>query len=309
MLAYLVDAFTTNRFEGNPAGVILDADYLSREEKQKIAAEIRTSETAFVSRSELADFKIKFFTATSEVDYSGHATLAAFWLLCETGKINFVGRKATLAQETRAGIFPVTLSRRDGRIHVTMTQRLPQFITPKVTPKEVARALNIDVSELEPSFPIRLANTANWHLLIGVKSAQCLNNIKYDCAHLSAILSEYKALTAHVFCPEESGVYRARNFCPTWGVLEDPATGSAAGAFGAYLASQDLLDDGLNEVRIIQGEAMGRLSQMVALIKTADRSVTEVRVSGTAVLSFMMCADKEALFPVENSLLLAAPGR
>ena len=70
--------------------------------------------------------------------------LLPYWLLCETGKINLVGRKVTLAQETRAGIFPVTLSRRDGRIDVTMTQRLPQFVSPSVTPKEMAQALNVE---------------------------------------------------------------------------------------------------------------------------------------------------------------------
>jgi PhzF family phenazine biosynthesis protein len=294
MLTYLVDAFTEKRLEGNPAGVILDADLLSREEKQKLAREIHASETAFVSRSDVADFKVKFFTPTTEVDFCGHATVATFWLLAETDRLGVTERSVTVMQETRAGILPVTINRRDGRIYVSMTQRLPQFLTPNLTQMEVARSLGIEPANLDSAFPIRFANTANWHLMIGVRTLECLNSIKYDTALLSSILSAQKAVTAHVFCAESKLVYHARNFCPTYGIVEDPATGAAAGAFGAYLAAERLIEDGTSEVQILQGEAMGRPSQIVSRVTATNGSVTEVQVSGTATFSFLLSSEKEA---------------
>lgn len=114
MYAYLVDSFTDKRFEGNPAGVVLDADRLTAAQKQQIAAEIHASETAFVSKSNKADLKVEFFTPTTQVDFCGHATLATFYMLAESGKVKLGNGPLTLTQETRAGILPVAISKRNG---------------------------------------------------------------------------------------------------------------------------------------------------------------------------------------------------
>ena len=81
METYLVDAFTDTRFSGNPAGVVLDADQLTNEERQQIANELNASETAFVGRSNVADYHVAFFTPATEVDFCGHATIALFHTL------------------------------------------------------------------------------------------------------------------------------------------------------------------------------------------------------------------------------------
>ena len=113
MEIYLVDAFTTEKFKGNPAGIVLDADHLSRAEKQAIAAEIHASETAFISKSSLADFKVEFFTPTTEIDFCGHATIATFHTLATTGRIKLNNGMANLTEETLAGIVPVAVSEQD----------------------------------------------------------------------------------------------------------------------------------------------------------------------------------------------------
>lgn len=82
-----VDVFTTNFFSGNPAGVVVDANQIPDESKQSIAREMNLSETAFVSHSNLADFKVQFFTPNAEVDLCGHATIATFSALYEEGKL------------------------------------------------------------------------------------------------------------------------------------------------------------------------------------------------------------------------------
>ena len=92
-VAYTVNAFTANGEHGNPAGVVLDAEHLSDEQMLTIARQIDLSETAFVSASSRADYRIRFFTTTDEVDLCGHATIAAWSLLRSLGFIsNEIGR-------------------------------------------------------------------------------------------------------------------------------------------------------------------------------------------------------------------------
>jgi PhzF family phenazine biosynthesis protein len=285
MRAYLVDAFTERRFEGNPAGVVLDAEGLSREDKQRIASELHASETAFVSPSGVADYKVEFFTPTTEVDFCGHATVATFFALASTGRI---APDARLTQETRAGVLPIAVARRNDRLFVMMTQRAPKFAAPRAQPAELAQALKIREADLDDLYPLQRANTGNWHLIAAVKSRECLDAIQYDAAALSWILRDNESVTAHLFCAGGPRLYHARNFCPTVGVPEDPATGSAAGAFGAYLAHRGFLDEGTEEFQILQGEAMGRPSRITVRIRSRDRQVKEVQVSGTAVISFVL---------------------
>jgi len=294
MFAYLIDAFTDKRYEGNPAGVVLDADALTREEKQKIASEIHASETAFVSKSSVADYKVEFFTPVTEIDFCGHNTIATFWLLAEIGKLKMKSETCEVTQETKVGILPVSVARKNGRFYVTMKQRLPQFASSPADLSTVARALNLEPERLDSSLPIRLSNTGNWILMVPVKSAEILNSIAYDASALSTIMSGCKAVTTNVFCRSEDGIYRTRNFCPTVGIPEDPATGSAAGAFAAYLANEGVLGNGSNEIRIRQGEAMGRPSDMTAHVHVENRSVTDVRVSGTAAFSFLLSSEMPA---------------
>jgi PhzF family phenazine biosynthesis protein len=291
MFAYLIDAFTDKRYDGNPAGVVLDADSLTREEKQKIASEIHASETAFVSKSNVADFKVEFFTPTTEIDFCGHDTIATFWLMAETGKLKLTGDTCQVTQETRAGVLPVSVTKKSGRFYVTMNQRLPQFAPPPVDANAIARALNLDVADLDSLFPVKVANTGNWILMVAVKSAEILNSIEYDSNALSTILRGCDAVTANVFCRSGERSFSARTFCPTVGIPEDPATGSAAGAFAAYLANEGLLSDGANEIQIRQGEAMGRPSNLTAHVHIENRTITDVRVTGTAVLSFLLSSE------------------
>lgn len=294
MIAYLVDAFTQNRFEGNRAGVVFDADSLSTDQKQAIAAEINASETAFVSASTVADYKVEFFTPQCPIDFCGHATLATFHMLAKTDEklgARLQDAPVELTQETKAGVMTIVLSLEDGEPKITMHQRAPQFAAPNADTSAIADALNIKVEELDGRFVPALANTGNWHLIVAVKSRATLDSIKYDTNALSAILAEAKAATAHVFYADAT-TYFARNFCPTIGIAEDPATGAAAGAFIAYLVKNNYLEcttaqQGLT-IEILQGQAMGRPSKIRASATIKDGQIDDVTVSGRATLSFTL---------------------
>lgn len=289
MLAYLVDAFTHERFKGNRAGVVFDADQLSRLERQQIAAEIAAPESAFISRSNVADYKVEFFTPTTEVNFCGHATIATFYMLAAVGLRSFDSSgRIELTQETKAGILPISIQKEGEQIRVSMKQRKPQFALIDVAPSAVATALNIKPAQLNGELPVSLSNTGNWHLMIPVGSKAVLDAINYDREKLSRILSNMGAITAHVFCVGQNNEYFARNFCPTIGIPEDPATGAAAGAFAAYLAREKILTEPVNRIRIVQGEAMGRTSQIDVCVAIQDGEVQEVEVSGTATPSFVL---------------------
>jgi trans-2,3-dihydro-3-hydroxyanthranilate isomerase len=291
MKAYIVDAFTSRKFEGNRAGVILDADSLPKPERQQIAAEIYASESAFISKSDVAHFKLTFFTPTQEIPFCGHNTVAAFYLLAALNKIKATGDGAEYTAETAIGIVPVKVFSRDGKIKVTMQQRAPQFQEAAFDRKTVAESLRISEKDLDDRFQIKFVNTGNWHLMVGVSNLDCLHKISYDTPALSEILSSVNAVTAHVFYMKDETKFHARNFGPTVGIPEDPATGSAAGAFGAYLVEQEILDARNNEFEILQGEAMGRPSTITVSITADGKKAEKVEVSGTAVISFELLTE------------------
>ncbi|MBX9949988.1 MAG: PhzF family phenazine biosynthesis isomerase [Candidatus Obscuribacterales bacterium] len=284
MKAYMVDAFTTNRFEGNRAGVVLEADQLSAKERQQLAYEIGASETAFVSHSKNADFNVEFYTPKSQIDFCGHATIATFYMMAELGKLNIDSGICNITQETKAGILPVAIEKKNGRTFVTMTQRAPEFRSPQVSTKEVAHALNIQEVDLHQTLPLGLSNTGNWHLMVPVQSKHTLDGISYDAERLSKILTNCGAATAHVFFADSPKLFYARNFCPTIGIPEDPATGAAAGAFGAYLTHNGYLSEKLNEFEIVQGEAMGKKSSIFVRIRMHEGEIDLVQVAGTAAI-------------------------
>lgn len=285
MQIYLVDSFTTTKFQGNPAGVVLDGDDLTDAHKQMIAAEIHASETAFITSSEVADFKVRFFTPTTEVNFCGHATVAAFHTLASLGKIRLQNGTANLTEETLAGIIPITISRQDNLIYITMTQKRLVIPELKHSAPAIAKSLGIAESSLDIDFPPMLIDTGNCHLVVGVKQ-DVLNGINYNSFELGQILADTKCITAHVFARQNDKLYHARNFCPTVGIPEDPATGSAAGAFGAYLCHIGHIQQPVQEFQITQGEKMGRPSHISVAVHTSNGSFERVEVSGTAVPSF-----------------------
>ncbi len=290
MEAFIVDAFTETQFEGNRAGVVLDAGRMTARQMQSVAAEINASETAFLRNVDGNVYKIEYFTPTTAIDFCGHATVALFHMIAASGAISVTEGGAELLADTKAGLFEVTVTKQGERYFVQLAHDQPaQFaeLDENTTVSDVCSALKITDDSLDDSFPVKFGKTANWHLFVPVRSQSILDAISYDSDLLSAILSGAKAITAHVFC-QSGDTYYVRNFGPHVGIVEDPATGSAAGAFGAYLIAEKLLPAENCRLKIIQGEAMGRPSQIDLQICCIDGVLRSVNVIGTAVASFKM---------------------
>lgn len=237
----LVKAFTKNKEEGNPAGVLLDANGLSDEQMIKISADLGFSESAFVQKSDKGDFKVRFFTSTQEVDLCGHATIATFHALLESNSISIEENSVTKTQESKAGLLPVTVYE-DGL--VVMTQPDPEYFDPIEDRDEVTALLSLSSKDLLEEFPIQAVSTGSPKLMIPVKNRERLFAIEPD---LLGIANYCKRNNIKGFYPftmdtiDEASDFHARQFNPLAGINEDPITGVAAGALGAYAVKHKVL--------------------------------------------------------------------
>lgn len=247
---YVVNAFTDKPFKGNPAGVVLESDKLSNETMQKIAAELKFSETAFVMDSQKADYKVRFFTPKKEVDLCGHATIATFHVMNKEGIL----RKNKIKMETKAGILNIEIKGKE----VYMEQAKPVFKEVKIAREKIAEALGIDKSEIA-NLPIEAVSTGLFSLNVPIKSLQAMQNMKPDFDKIKEICIETGVGAFFVFTFEtvnKDCLIHARCFAPLYGINEDPVTGTANGALGAYLARHGLLEN--KTYKAEQGYEIGR---------------------------------------------------
>ncbi|NUW36998.1 PhzF family phenazine biosynthesis isomerase [Nonomuraea sp. SMC257] len=284
-------AFDVNGEGGNPAGVVLDARHLDDARMQEIAAEVGFSETAFLFEDEFEDefegefvgeaagvrrFTVRYFSPLNEVAFCGHATIATAVALAERDGVG------DLLLTTSAGEVAVETRHEDGRVVATLTSVAP--VVGPVDDDDLARALRAlrwDAAELDPALPPRVANAGNDHLVLAAASQERLADLDYDQEALGELMARRGWTTVHLVWRETPTLFHARDPFPPGGIYEDPATGAAAAAFGAYLRELGLVDPPVR-VTIRQGEDMGRASRL--LVDLLPGATTGVKVSGTAAL-------------------------
>jgi len=277
-----VDSFTERPFCGNPAAVVLDAAGLTDGEMQAIAQEMNLSETAFVLPSERAHLKLRFFTPRKEIPLSGHPTIAAVHVLLEEGRISLPGGGGTIEVEFPVGVLPVEVREEKGRPLIVMTQKRPEFLRTTAT-EPVAVALGISPGELDPRAPPQVVSTGTPQLMVPVRSLRVLERLRPKGEFLVRLGEEVGFFSVHVFCPEAYGNahVHARHFAPGAGVPEDPVTGSASGAMGAYLVRYGFLSGPL--IVAEQGHIMGRPGTVRIEVMGHGEEIVCVKVGGTAV--------------------------
>jgi trans-2,3-dihydro-3-hydroxyanthranilate isomerase len=169
-----VDAFTDKPF-GGKLGVVPNADGLTDSEMQNIAREINLSETVFISPSQMegADAKVRYFTPNSEIDFCGHATIGLSWILAT--EYGWISKSEEIRLETNIGIIPVKWSLEEGKLKfVTMTQVAPKVRKLDLEIKRLSQLIGVAVDQIDEQYPIKLAYTGNWHLLVPVKQEKLL---------------------------------------------------------------------------------------------------------------------------------------
>lgn len=279
-----VDAFTTIPFGGNPAGVVTDATTISDNIKQKIAKEMNLSETAFVSPSEVADFKIQFYTPKFEVDLCGHATIGTFSALYEEGKLD--SSKNKFFQETKAGVLAVELVTINDEKIFMMNQPLPKFEMIDMSKGDVAMLLGLNENDLL-DIPAMKTNTGIWWLVCGVKNLDKLMNAKPDLQTIEKISEKYNVVGITPFCLEtlkDNNSYHMRAIAPFVGVAEDPVCGTGNGCVASYIVHYNLLECH-GQINLIgeEGQEVDRPGCVYANISKENGVISEVKIGGNAV--------------------------
>jgi trans-2,3-dihydro-3-hydroxyanthranilate isomerase len=267
----VVDVFTDQAFAGNPLAVVLDADELTTGQMQSIAREFNLSETTFplASTAPEANYRLRIFTATTELPFAGHPSVGSAWVLRSLGRL----ADGSNVQECGAGRLPVIV---DGDT-VTLTGGAPT-LGDVVDALMVARAVGLDDSDLAGD-PVRWAGMGIEFGFVHVRP-DALERAWLD-ASLVDTLPPGTGVSVFSFA---QGVAHARVFAPGAGVIEDPATGSAALGLGAWLASAGHVDaDGETSYVVVQGVEMGRPSRLECVVRCEAGVAVEGRVKGTVV--------------------------
>jgi PhzF family phenazine biosynthesis protein len=271
-------AFTDAGKGGNPAGVVLDARRLSEARMLAIAGELGYSETAFLSPrpngSPRRSYDVRYYSPEAEVPFCGHATIAAAVALAERegpGDVVFT---------TRSGDVPVrTLRKPDGSITATLTSVTPAVSEISTEDVEgLVALLGWDIDQLDSALPPRLSYAGARHIILAARTRARLAELDYDYAGLKAYMLARDLTTVDLVWRHDQLTFYARNPFPVGGVVEDPATGAAAAAFGAYLQTLGVVVPPAR-VTILQGQDMGCPSRLLIDI---DPERSEIQVTGTA---------------------------
>jgi trans-2,3-dihydro-3-hydroxyanthranilate isomerase len=264
---HVVDVFTDRPYAGNPLAVVLGADDLPTGSLQAIAREFNLSETAFPMGSDQADYRVRIFTAGSELPFAGHPSIGTAWVLAKLGRIP----TGSVRQECGAGILPIEVSAEGA----TLAGGTPTVSEP-LDPEPLLGALGLDAGSLSGPAPVRSAGTGlEWTYLPVTDEA--VGRVVPDWA---AIARGVSSMGIAVFSWAD-GVAHLRAITDEG--FEDPATGSAALGLGVYLAVSGLVPDGTTAYRIAQGAEIGRPSTLYGSVSAAGGVPSRVTVRGGVV--------------------------
>jgi PhzF family phenazine biosynthesis protein len=272
-------AFSTDPEGGNPAGVVLNAEGLTDADQLAIAAELGYSETAFLTApppglaGREGAYTVRYFSPRAEVSFCGHATIATAIAHAERHGIG------DLLLATMAGTVPVTVAEApDGTLRATLTSVEPAVhdaAEKDVT--EALEALGWATADLDPAFPPKIGYAGARHLILAAATRTRLADLAYDFERLKDLMTSLDLTTVQLVWRESETVFHVRDPFPVGGVIEDPATGAAAAAFGAYARELGLVPEE-SVLELHQGADMGRPGTLRVELRADD---PRVRVSGT----------------------------
>lgn len=276
----IVNSLTDGEIGGNPAGVVVDADALNVQQKLEVARQVGLSETAFVSKSDLATVKLEFFTPTRQIAHCGHATIATFSLLRELGRVSI----GELTKETIDGCRNVLV---DEHI-VLMEQRSPTYspiASGSDLARRVARSIGLRHVDIFSAANPTIVCTGNSFLMIELPDGRSVADVRPDHPMIEAISNELDLIGYYLFSTETIVPGRhagARMFAPRFGISEESATGTAAGPLACFLHEHRHIKD--REIFIEQGRLMQppSPSTIKVILDIDDGKVSRLKAGGRA---------------------------
>lgn len=289
-----VDVFTDKPFGGNPLAVFPEAEGLTTEEMQCLAREMNLSETTFVlpPQSPDADFKVRIFTPAAELPFAGHPVVGTHWVLAHLGRVELREPVTRVHFELGVGVLPADLHVTGGRVErVVMTQGRPTFHGVLEDVTDLAAGLGLPPEAItETGLPVQVVSTGLPQMIVPVRSlaeVQALNPGRLNTAALDracrAVGAEECVMLFTFETERPEATVHVRMFAPLLGVPEDPATGSANGALGAYLAHHLPVTEPTVHTVSEQGAEMGRPSTLYVEVDLSGGEPVAVRVGGQVV--------------------------
>ncbi|RAJ28129.1 PhzF family phenazine biosynthesis protein [Pedobacter cryoconitis] len=288
---YQIDAFTKERFSGNPAGVVVNADGLNVIQMQQIARELNNSETAFLFSPEDndSDGLVRYFTPTAEVPICGHATIAAMYAKAVEHDLD----SCILRFKTQIGTLPFEIVKENEDYQVIMTQgkfELSAAFDPTTT-QQILTALGLDYSDTDERCPVQIASTGHSKVMIGIKSREKLNSLNPDYSSLTALSKQVNCNGYFVFTfdsDDDDILTHGRMFAPAIGINEDPVTGNANGPLGGYLIQHKIVDfkGDLFEFNSKQGAQINRPGVINVSVKIENGLPALIKIKGNAIVVF-----------------------
>ena len=287
------DVFTDRKFEGNQLAVFHDAGGLSKEQMQAITKEMNFSECTFILPAETpaTDSRMRIFTPGTELPMAGHPTIGSTFALAELGVIT-PGR-SSFVFGLGVGPTKVELTWQGDRLSFAwMDQQTPDVRQP-VTPRpEIIRSVGLDPSAVDATgLPIEDISCGNSFTIVPVRTRAAVDAAEADLAAMRKLKSAFPGGHVGVLFFSAEPIDRdvvaySRMFAPGAGIVEDPATGSAAGPLGSYLVRHGVVHrDQMRDMINLQGVAMGRPSRLhMRITQDTSGDITRVQVGGKSVL-------------------------
>jgi PhzF family phenazine biosynthesis protein len=272
LAVHRLSAFTLDGVGGNPAGIVISDEHPACEAMQATAAAVGFSETAFLAPVGERRWRVRYYSPRTEVAFCGHATIASAVVLAD----RFGSGRFTL--ETNAGTVAVTTSEHHGEVIAT-------FLSPPAGVSDAPTGL-VDAAlvqlrwarrDLDPALPPAVAFAGARHLVLAAATKPRLDRLEYDFDGLRTVMLAHDLTTLLLVWRDSDRLFHARNPFPVGGVVEDPATGAAAAAFGGYLRSLGVVEPPVR-ITLLQGAQIGRPSRLLVDVPVEGG----IAVSGTA---------------------------
>lgn len=290
---WTVDVFTNRAFAGNPLAVVGDAAGLTTEQMQAIAREFNLSETTFVLPPESPDttFRLRIFTPLAELAFAGHPTVGSAFVLASVGRIKLQGDVTRIIFGENIGPVQVDIIAFDGKPVSSRlwVAKVPEFGPPPPTTELIAAALGLDPDDIldeNHDHPASLSCGTPF-LYVPLCSLDAVRRARINGEWFSRAMNTPWTEAVFLFSYEteaSDAAVHARMFAPTFGVPEDPATGSAAAAFAGYMTRREKLMNGSAHWVIEQGIELGRPSRMEVEADVVSGVLSSVSVAGHSVI-------------------------
>ena len=281
---YILDVFAEQKYAGNQLAVIRNASDLTCEQMQKIAKEMNYSETTFILSDEQTNggYDVRIFTPEMEIPFAGHPTIGTAYVI---QKYIAPGSQIQINLNLKVGQIPVTFDKSTSTLW--MKPKEPKFGQIHNTHQGFAEILSIDTDDIDTKFPIQTVSTGISFVFVPLKTLNAVKRAKINRDKLFTWLNNKPATGVFVFSPESydpQNDINARMFADAFGVIEDPATGSANSCFAAYLIKHNYFNGTEIDITVEQGYEISRPSLLYLKAKQQENEI-DVAVGGKVILT------------------------